>query len=142
MVLLDGRLISTEMQSGRLPFALRLGLARHSHLYHLARSAARRPAERYPEAGFEATTGLLDRLARLCAARAIRLTIVLIPEEHPGSPSPHSRLRRICARAGIEVIDLLDTFQGRAGSYFPQDGHWTAQGNAAAAHAIFECYRP
>jgi hypothetical protein len=154
VVLRDGRLVSQEMNAGRLPLALRLALARHSHVYHLAQAACR-PRGRYPlyaggaEAGWRATAGLLDRMASLCRARRIRLIVVLIPERLQVEESlrrrlgaafdaslPNRRMRELCRRAGVEAVDLLPVLAGPH-LYFPQDGHWTARGNAAAARGVF-----
>lgn len=147
----DGRLIAADSQAGTLPLALRLGIARHSHLYHLAwpvqrtllGKPARQTAERYPEAGWEATAVLVDRLARRCAARQARLLVLLIPEKDqvesrdtPGVTAPSQRMRELCRQAGAGFLDLLDTLSG-PGLYYPQDGHWTSNGNKTAAHAIY-----
>ncbi|HYM10508.1 MAG TPA: WecB/TagA/CpsF family glycosyltransferase [Bryobacterales bacterium] len=135
------------------------------HLYHLARGDWRlsederiAPYAAYnerAEAGWSATAELVGRLTQLCNARGMRLIVVLMPERaqveaeagerlaaelaRAGSPFdarlPNRRMKELCAAAGVEVIDLLEALHG-PGLYFPQDGHWTARGNALAARAL------
>jgi N-acetylglucosaminyldiphosphoundecaprenol N-acetyl-beta-D-mannosaminyltransferase len=150
----EGQLISTQGRDGILPFGWRLFLARHSHLYHLAWPLQRawrsgRPAGPPPadaaqvEAGWRATGLLMGRLARICATRGIRPIIVLIPERAHLEARPERDARRLaalCRQAGLDVIDLLDHLRGN-GLYFPQDGHWTEDGNAAAARALYQYLR-
>ena len=168
----EGRLLAVDAEAGLLPGSFRILLARHSHLYHLAwrarhRSGHRGVAARYAafagqsEAGWKATAALLQRLARLCAARKVRPIVVLIPERaqveveagrrlaaeldragvtwDPGWPN--RRMRQLCRQVGVEAIDLLDTLAG-TGLYFAQDGHWTPGGNAKAARAVSDYLTP
>lgn len=131
----EGRLISTGARAGLLPLALRLGLARHSHLYQLAWRARRSRATQDDrlEAGWQATSGLIDRLARLCRSRTIRLIVLIVPER--AETGRNRRMATLCARAGVKGLDLTPALGG-PGMYFPQDGHWTEQGNAVAARVI------
>ncbi len=125
----DGRLISTGGRTGWLP------LARHSDLYHLAWRARRgRPegGERL-EAGWQATAGLIDRLARRCRERGVRLIVAILPDR--GEEGRNRRMAALSVRAGAEAVDLTPALRG-PGLYFPQDGHWTEQGNARAARVV------
>ncbi len=163
--LLGGRLISAGARSGLLPFACRLALARHSHLYQLVQRSGRAFAGAdyavyggQAESGWQATAGLIDRLARRCAARGVRLIVLLMPEKiqvesaarpraaMPDLTLPNRRMRALCREAGVEAIDLLDALtrpggQAQPALYFPQDGHWTPEGNAIAARATFDYLR-
>ena len=160
----EGRLISSGFRNGLLPFPMRLFLARHSDLYHLAHSVGAKPLGRglpygdSAEEGWRQTNQLISRFSRMCREQGVRGIVVLMPERvqvepdaarqfaaglgipfDPGGPDRH--MREVCARAGLEVVDLLDELAGRSGLYFPQDGHWTERGNSAAAWALFEYLR-
>ncbi len=139
----DGKLLASPVPRGVLPVGARMWLAQHSHLYHLLwpvqralRGVASPSPEPYPEAGWAATAGLLHRAERLCAAHGARLVVVVIPDRAPVEAS-HHRMRELCRGTGVEWLDLLESLGG-PGLYYPQDGHWTERGNAAAARAIEE----
>ena len=125
----DGRLIASGVRTAWLP------LARHSDLFNLAWRARRgRPAgEDRVEAGWQATAGLIDRLARRCRERGVRLIVVIIPER--GEEGRNRRMAALSVRAGVEAVDLTPALRG-PGLYFPQDGHWTEDGNARAAQVV------
>jgi len=125
----DGRLIAAGVRTAWLP------LARHSDLYHLAWRARRgRPAgEDRAETGWQATAGLIDRLAHRCRERGVRLIVVIIPDR--GEEGRNRRMAALCVRAGVEAVDLTPALRG-PGLYFPQDGHWTELGNARAAQVV------
>ncbi len=135
--LVDGNLISTQVQTGVVPLAVKLGLARHSHLYQLAWRVrrVRPPAEDAAEDGWRNTAGLIDRISRLCRGKGIRPIVVLMPDR--GLETRNRRMRAVCERARVEWADLTDRLRG-SGLYFPQDGHWTERGNALAAAGIYE----
>jgi len=50
------------------------------------------------------------------------------------------RLRAVCAEAGIPLVDPRDALRRQetsgAPAYYTRDVHWTAAGNAVAAHAL------
>lgn len=125
----DGRLIATGVRTAWLP------LARHSDLFNLAwRARQGRPAgEDRVEAGWLATAGLIDRLAHRCRERGVRLIVVIIPER--GEEGRNRRMAALSVRAGVEAVDLTPALRG-PGLYFPQDGHWTEEGNARAARVV------
>jgi N-acetylglucosaminyldiphosphoundecaprenol N-acetyl-beta-D-mannosaminyltransferase len=143
----EGKLVAAREPDGLLPRAVRFWLARHSHLYHLVWPAQRAlrgksPGNRdpYPEAGWQATAGLLDRAKRLCRDRQAELFILLIPDRpayraNPEAHAAHQRMGGVCRDAGVKFLDLSPALSGE-GFYYPQDGHWTASGNEAAARAI------
>jgi len=160
----DGALISAGARNGCLPFVLRLALARHSHLYHAAHSIGARDPRRYAiytggaGDGWRQTEQLFLRLSEIAKRHTLRAIVLLIPERMQvesalaraaaaeiGRPidaaAPSRRMREISRRAQLETIDLLDRIAGMTGLYFAQDGHWNAQGNLAAAAAIFEYLR-
>jgi hypothetical protein len=133
----EGSLVSAAAAGGALPAPVGLALARRSHLYQLAWRVRRgRGAGGGPtEEGWAATAGLLDRMARRCRGAGARLVVVLMPDR--GEETRNERMVRICRLAGVEVVDLTARLRG-PGLYFPQDGHWTEQGNEAAAEGIYE----
>ncbi len=160
----DGVLISAGARNGCLPFGLRLALARHSHLYQAAHSIGARDPRRYAiytggaGDGWRQTEQLFLRLSEVAKRHTLRAIVLLIPERmqvesalaraaaaeigRPIDPAaPSRRMREISRRARLETIDLLDRMAGITGLYFAQDGHWNAQGNLAAASAIFEYLR-
>jgi N-acetylglucosaminyldiphosphoundecaprenol N-acetyl-beta-D-mannosaminyltransferase len=129
------RLRNGELVSAK--FRGRLDLARRSHLVHLLwRLGHREPQPDIRlEAGWRATAGLLDRVARLCRAAGARLIVVIMPDQ-----SDHGwnrRMTALCERAAVEAVDLAPWLRAD-GMYFPQDGHWTEGGNRQAAAGIHE----
>ena len=57
------------------------------------------------------------------------------------SRKPGQMIVAWCRRERIPVLDLLDVMDGEAEAksfFFPHDGHFTAQGNARVARAVFD----
>jgi hypothetical protein len=105
--------------------------------------------------------GYLIQMKRICDGRHIALTVVIIPDEVQVNRSLQSRVlqmktaesragdfdftlpnRLLAAKlreAGIDFIDLLDSFanaSGRTVLYRPNDTHWNIAGNKLAADLI------
>lgn len=94
---------------------------------------------------------LLEQFQVLAREMGARLVVVVIPSRDAvegglvqawsGSRKISELLVDFCASHGIESIDLLDFMQGREARrryFYPRDGHFTREGQALVARAIFE----
>lgn len=115
--------------------------------------------------GFEARGGesvqeAIERVARACRARGVRLVVVLVPDkyeifrsrarmelnlttdsaDHPGRRAPAELADRLQAK-GVEALDLYPTLSdAKSGEllYRPDDTHWSDAGIRRAAEATAE----
>jgi len=117
-----------------------------------------KPAERIRRGWIE-TEAALGEFVDVLRTRAARGLVVLIPDPiqmtEPFSPQgaaalaesstgfareyPNTRIRRICERLGLPVVDLLPAFlsyRDRSALYHPVDGHWTRVGNYLAGRHV------
>jgi hypothetical protein len=111
------------------------------------------------ELDFDATFRILQRIKTICDRKAIKLTIVIVPDELQVNidlrermlrrfkiPAesldielPNKRLATALQEQGIDYIDLLADFaaaSSRERLYRPNDSHWNIRGNALAAEII------
>lgn len=119
-----------------------------------------------PEAVAEAWAATAEALAELRAlagARGFRPVVMAVPMRHQvvpaawdrvrafyerltGAPlvgadldAPRRRIAEICAREGLDLLDLTDTFRADpdpARLHFKRDQHWTREGHALAARTL------
>jgi lysophospholipase L1-like esterase len=90
-------------------------------------------------------TGLGD-LARLTAARGVRLLVAIFPEEYQVAAAepdltPQRRLLEACREAGVACLDLRPAFVAAGGDLFTDVQHPNAEGHAVAAAAIAAALR-
>jgi hypothetical protein len=91
-----------------------------------------------------------------CSRRGVMLAMTIIPDEFQVNrelleqllaagaigrddvdlAGPQRRLLDFCRAEGLSCLDLLPSFEGRQGTYLPQDTHWNEAGNLIAATAI------
>ncbi|HEY3176107.1 MAG TPA: SGNH/GDSL hydrolase family protein [Candidatus Polarisedimenticolia bacterium] len=116
---------------------------------------------------WKATRVSLERLARFCRDKGLRVIVIVVPMKHQVSDGvwrrlvefyagggeagfdrarPQRILRSLCDAQGLETIDLLDGLRGAAavagedgrGFYWPRDQHWNSRGHAEAGRLIAE----
>lgn len=85
--------------------------------------------------------GAWSELARLAAARRLRILVAIFPEGYQvGVPAPdlvpQQRLLAACREAGLECLDLQPAFAAAGGALFLDVQHPNARGHAVAAEAI------
>lgn len=105
------------------------------------------------------TEALIKAARSESAAASADFAIIVIPnqEEILGNcssaptaeydfESSLSSVHEICERHGIPLLSLVDDFRSDGKSleeyYYPQDGHWTAEGHRLAALVTVEWLRP
>jgi lysophospholipase L1-like esterase len=136
-----------------------MGRARFLEVERERLQTCRLAPPRHVEGGYRRTDALLRRLRDELDARAIRLVVLLIPDEFQvadalyaevvrlsGRPaSDYDRdlsLRRVAATLdglGVAVVDVTDALRRhhlREPVYRSQDTHWNAAGHALAAEAL------
>lgn len=121
------------------------------------------------EGGWRATFDAVLEMQKLCQRQRAGFSVVHVPSllevagmregrRHEPIPAggvrppgrdvewdlryPSARMGEFCSSQGITYLDLSPDFVGHPGSlYFPDDGHWNAEGHRVAAHALYEFLR-
>jgi hypothetical protein len=90
----------------------------------------------------------LGRIVELSVAAGARVMVLIVPfgpqfeddflaTERDYATRPQTRLREMCERQGVEVIDLLPAFEKNGGAKLFYDlVHMTAEGHRLAAEAL------
>ena len=126
------------------------GFLRAADLTPIQHARLRGAAPHPPPA--EAETGaILDEARRVCEARGVRFLVLAIPsvcQVRPSSPVPcrvqddmtYAALIRLCAAAGIDVVEPLDELraaEARGLPVFPPSAfHWNVAGHRIAARLL------
>ena len=97
------------------------------------------------------TGAILDEARRVCEARGVRFLVLAIPsvcQVRPSSPVPcrvqddttYAALIRLCAAAGIDVVEPLDELRAAEAGGFRctrrPHFHWNAAGHRIAARLL------
>ena len=105
--------------------------------------------------------GLLAAMQAYCQEQGVDFTVVLVPEASQVDPRfrafwgqisylhlgrynekiSSDRLKERAKKAGMDVLDLHESFKEIPGTYLNLDGHWTEKGVQTAAGAIAAYFR-
>ena len=122
--------------------AVKQRFARRHHARLEEESRATAPATAASQQNLALSTALIDRLAATCTAGRVRLAVMIVPPLPASGPVEEevAQLVRHLERNSIDTIDLRPSFaelqEHGVVTNYPQDGHWTVDGHAAAAAAL------
>lgn len=126
------------------------GFLRAADLTPIRRARLRSSGPHPPPAEVE-TGAILEEAKRVCEARGVRFLVLAIPsvcQVRPSAPLPcraqddatYATLIRLCAAAGIDVVEPLDELRAAEARglpvYPPSDFHWNAAGHRIAARLL------